>query len=203
MQIFNKSIVKNTLAHTWFIYPVSAMILTVIWLWAFPSFHQPSAHQKINVFFATDVTNEKFVDPILEKYDRENLREINVSYASPTSVGYYQKFKIAINTVDILVLTKSTFQTYSHDYDTFFVPITGCVKSTAHISDERIIDNYGVMLKKSDETNYLSEYMTFNSEEDYVLTFSVTSQNLGAAINEDNAPYDNALTFARFLIEGV
>ena len=40
------------------------------------------------------------------------------------------------------------------------------------------------------------------ADDDYVIALSVTSKNLGSAINEDNAPHDNALTFVHYLLEG-
>ena len=202
MQTLNKSLVKNTFAHTWFIYPLSATVLALIWLFAFPAFHQPSAHQKINVFFATDIKSEEFTKSILAKYDKEKLRVITPSYAYPGTNAYYQKFQIAINTADVLVITKSTFEVYKQDYGTFFVPITSYVQEKIGLQEDQIIDGHGILLKKSDETNYLEQYMSFK-EEDYYVVLSVTSANMGAAMKEDNAPYDNALTFVHYLLAGV
>lgn len=202
MQRINKSLVKNTLAYTWFVYPVSAVLLTLIWLWSFPTFHQPSAHERINVFFATDITNDKFTKPILEKYTKEQLRQINPSYAYPGTAAYLQKCRIALNVTDMLVLTKSAVQTYKNSYEDYFVPITSYIQEKIGVEESEILDGYGVPFKKQGEPHYLDKYMTF-MDTDYYLVFSVTSKNLGAAIKEDNAPYDNALTFAKYLLEGV
>ena len=95
MQIINKSSVKKSLTYTWYLYPISAALLALLWLWSFQAYHQPSAHQKLNVFFATDIKNEGFIKDILKKYDPENLRQVNPSYSLPDGVGYYQKLKTA------------------------------------------------------------------------------------------------------------
>ena len=202
MQKINKSLLKNTFTYTWFIYPVAGVILTLIWLWSFPAFHQPSAHQKINAFFATDIKNEQVFDKILEKYDREDLREIDPSYALPGSATYAQKLQIALGNADVLVLTKTQFDNYKIDYSLFFVEVTSYVQEKCQITENQVYDGYGILLKNKGEAHYLEQYMTF-AEDDYILTFSVASTNLGSAIHEENAPYDNALTFAHYLIEGV
>ena len=203
MQTINKSLLKNKFTYTWFIYPVAGIILTLIWLWSFPTFHQPSAHQKINVFFATDVRSEEFTDQILEKYDREQLREISPSYAFPGSALYSQKLSIAIGNADVLVLTKTQFEAYKKtDYSLFFAKVTSYIQEKCQITENQVYDEYGITLKVNGESHYLEQYMTF-AEDDYILAFSIASTNLGSAIHEENAPYDNALTFAHYLIEGV
>ncbi len=201
MQTINKSLIKNTFSYTWFIYPASAVILTLIWLWSFPTFHMPSAHQKIDAFFATDIKSEIFADNILKNYNRENLREINPSYALPGSSLYVQKLQIAIGHADILVLTKQQFVQYKVSYSAFFAPITSYVQEKCQINESQVFDEYGITLKSKDENHYLENYMSF-ADDDYVIALSITSKNLGSAINEDNAPYDNALTFVHYLLEG-
>ena len=201
MQTINKSLVKNTFTYTWFIYPVSAVLLTLIWLWSFPTFHMPSAHQKIDAFFATDITNNTFADNILKKYDRENLRQINPSYALPGSALYAQKLQIAIGHSDILVLTKTQFSQYKIDYSLFFVPVTSYIQEKCQINESQVFDGYGITLKNKGENHYLESYMNF-ADDDYVIALSVTSKNMGSAINEDNASHDNALTFVHYLLEG-
>ena len=200
MQTINKSLIKNTFTYTWFIYPVSAVLLTLIWLWSFPTFHMPSAHQKIDAFFATDITNNIFADNILKKYDRENLRQINPSYALPGSALYAQKLQIAIGHSDVLVLTKTQFSQYKIDYSLFFVPVTSYIQEKCQINESQVFDGYGITLKNKGENHYLESYMNF-ADDDYVIALSVTSKNMGSAINEDNAPHDNALTFVHYLLE--
>ncbi|MBO4856359.1 MAG: hypothetical protein J5511_03200 [Bacilli bacterium] len=202
MQTLNKSLMKNTLTYTWFIYPMSAVILTLIWFWSFPAFHQPSAHQKINVFFATEMKSEEYLDKILTQYDREDLRQINATYATKTNPLYAQKLQIALSDSDILVLPKETFQKYSVDYSLFFVEVNTYVQEKCQVNETVVVDNYGIILKNQGVDHYLDNYMTFE-DADYVIAFSTSSKNLGAAVKEDNAPYDNALTFVHYLIEGV
>ena len=204
MQTINKSLLKNKFAYTWFIYPVAGIILTLLWLWSFPAYHQPSAHQKINAFFATDIKNDSFADKILEKYDREQLREITPSYALPGSALYSQKLSIAIGNSDVLILTKTQFDVYKNkaNLSLFFAQVTSYVQEKCQIDETMVYQDYGIMFKTNGESHYLEQYMTF-VEDDYILAFSISSQNLGSAIDEDNAPYDNAFTFAHYLIEGV
>ena len=202
MQVLNKSLVKNTFTYTWFIYPAAGIILTLIWLWSFPTFHQPSAHQKIDAFFATEITNEKFIDLIKEKYAPEDLREVNISYSSPNNLAVYtEKLKIAITNSDFLVLTRKQFEAYGVNYGVFFSPVTSYIQEKCGVEESQVIDNYGIEFKKQGEAHYLEQYMTFE-DADYVLAFSVSSKNLGEAGGKNNAEFDNALTFVRYLIEG-
>ena len=203
MQIINKSSIKKSLTYTWYLYPISAALLALLWLWSFQAYHQPSAHQKLNVFFATDIKNEGFIKDILKKYDPENLRQVNPSYSLPDGVGYYQKLKIAINSADILVLTQNSFESYKDSYGTFFVKVTDYVKEKCQITDNQVFNDYGILLKNGSDDCYLSQYMDFRPNENYYIALSVTSKNLGSALDEKNAYYDNALTFVHYLIEGV
>lgn len=202
MQKFNKSSIKATLAHTWFYYPVGATVVALIWIWSFAAFHQPSAHQSLEVFFAADKISDDFLDDIQAKYDKEQLRRISPSFASPDSGIYYEKMKIAISNADILVITKKTFETYKSAYAEYFAPINEFVQEKTGVEQSRVLENgYSILLKGENEENYLSKYMTFDSQ-DYYIAFNAGSKNLGAAIKEDNAPYDNALTFVKYLLEG-
>ena len=202
MQTLNKSAVKNTLTYTWFIYPMSAIILSLVWLWSFPTFHQPSAHQKINAFFATDIKSDEFADKILEKYERETLREINAEYAFPGTTLYAQKLQLALTNSDVLILPKEHFERYRVDFDLYFAEVTSYIQEQCQIEETRVCENYGVLFKTKGVEHYLESYMTFD-DKDYILVFSANSKNLGSAIDEDNAPYDNALTFVHYLLEGV
>ena len=202
MQTLNKSAMKNTFTYTWFIYPMSAIILSLVWLWSFPTFHQPSAHQKIDAFFATDIKSEEFADNILKKYDRENLREINSSYAFPGTTLYAQKLQLALTSSDVLILPKEHFERYKVYFDLYFAKVTSYIQEKCQIEETRVLEDYGVLLKTKGVEHYLENYMTFD-DKDYVLVFSANSKNLGSAVDEDNAPYDNALTFVHYLLEGV
>ena len=202
MQTLNKSAMKNTFTYTWFIYPMSAIILSLVWLWSFPTFHQPSAHQKIDAFFATDIKSEEFADNILKKYDREILREINSSYAFPGTTLDAQKLQLALTSSDVLILPKEHFERYKVDFDLYFAKVTSYIQEKCQIEETRVLEDYGILLKTKGVEHYLENYMTFD-DKDYVLVFSANSKNLGSAIDEDNAPYDNALTFVHYLLEGV
>ena len=76
MQVFNKDAAKKTFVYTWYLYPIGIILTIILLLWGFGSFHQPTNHQKINIFIGAQVTNQKYEKLIKEKYDREKLREI-------------------------------------------------------------------------------------------------------------------------------
>ena len=42
MQLFNKESAKKTFAHTWYIYPLTIGLITLVWIWGFQTFHLPS-----------------------------------------------------------------------------------------------------------------------------------------------------------------
>ena len=202
MQTLNKSLMKNTFTYTWFIYPMTAVILSLVWLWSFPTFHQPSAHQKIDAFFATDIKSEEFANKILQKYERENLREINSTYAFPGTSLYAQKLQLALTSSDVLILPREHFERYRSEFALYFVEVTSYVQEKCQVEETRVCENYGILLKTKGAEHYLENYMTFD-DKDYILVFSANSKNMGSAIDEDNAPYDNALTFVHYLLEGV
>ena len=166
---------KNTFTYTWFIYPMSAIILSLVWLWSFPTFHQPSAHQKIDAFFATDIKSEEFADNILKKYDRENLREINSSYAFPGTTLYAQKLQLALTSSDVLILPKEHFERYKVDYDLYFAKVTSYIQEKCQIEETRVLEDYGVLLKTKGVEHYLENYMTFD-DKDYVLSVTIMAE---------------------------
>ena len=201
MQTINKSLVKAKLTYTWFIYPVSVVLLSLIWLWSFPLAHQPKAHEKIEMYIEADVKSEKFANKILEKYNREQLRAINIDY--PNGIGSSTKLRMAFERCDMLIIPQGLFQTYNHNYNDVFAEITPYVQEKCQIDGSLVIDDKAILLKAADTNHYLSEYIEFKSDLTYVITFLSRSKNLGVAIDEKNAKYDNALTVAHYLIEGV
>ena len=207
MQLFNKVAAKKSLVHTWYIYPILVTISTLLWVWGFGAFHQPSAHQKLTLFFATDITNESFLKDIQsEHYSRETLREVS-AYSSLPSMGsaYYQKLKLYISNSDILVLDENTLDELSVALDKAFVPFTNEVKTKYLFNGNSYYSvddkDYGVLIKKKGEPSYYSSFMTFEEERDYYLTLSLSSSNLGKMLDESNEKFDNALTFMHYLIE--
>ena len=203
MQRINKTSVGKIFAHTWYIYPVSAILITLLWLWGFQAFHQPSSHQKLHVFFATEVKNNSFLKDIQNKYEREKLREISNSYGLPASVGFTTKLQVAINTADIIILDETTLNGFNDHHQNYFLEMNDYVKSYLSNEDNYFTYNekdYGVLLKAKDEESWLEQYMVFEEGKDYYLTLSIASQNLGKAIDEGNNYYDNALTIMKYLI---
>ena len=205
MQVINKAAVKKTLAHTWYIYPIAGVLLTFIWMWAFQSFHQPSAHQKLNIFFATEVRNKKFIDNIQNKYDKEKLRQVDYSYSLPSVTGYYDKLRIAISNADIFVLTEEALKGFENYADQYFLAFNENLKSTYLVSSTDYLQikekDYGVLLKEKNQDSWLKSYMSFDESQNYYIAISIASKNIGAALDSNNTYYDNALTFAKHLLK--
>ena len=209
MQLFNKSAIKKTFVHTWYIYPLLAGIVTVIWLWAFYAYHQPSKHQLLTLFFSTNVKSTKFVDKIMKNYEREDLRQVSTSGLLPTATGYYSKLELAFSDSDLLILDKETIDEFAGYQHRFFYNITDEVKTDYLPSDSKYYTyteeeetyTYGVLLKKKGEEHTLQQYMDFDELRDYYVCVCISSVNAGVLRSKSNKPYDNALTFMNYLLE--
>ena len=204
MQKYNKASIVKTFAHTWYLYPITGIIITLIWLWGFQAFHQPSAHQKLSIFFATEVRNESFLKDILNKYDKEDLREITPSYSLPEGVGFTTKLQVAVNSADLLILDEKTMFSFNDHQENFFVEMTSYVKETYLSNEDAYYDygdkSYGVLLKNKETEHYFQRYMDFDESKNYYIAISVASKNIGKLLDENNAHYDNALTIIKYLI---
>ena len=213
MQRFNKSASKRIIAHTWYIYPLLIGLITIIWLWGFNAFHQPSAHQSLLMFFSTNIHNSRFTTEIMnEFYKREDLRQIDAYYSLPSLPTYVDKLSLYINKSDILVLDKKTIDDLRGYQEKVFVEFDDELKNSeyfknqtyeyyTYVDDENKSYDYGIKIKAKGATDtYLNQYMTFD-DYDYYLCLAVSSVNLGYLGGEYNTPYDNALTFARHLLD--
>ena len=209
MQLFNKSAIKKTFVHTWYIYPLLAGIVTVIWLWAFYAYHQPSKHQLLTLFFSTNVKNTKFVDQIMKHYEREDLRQVSTSGLLPDAAGYYSKLQTAFSDSDLLILDEATIQEFEGHQERIFYNITDEVKTDylpgeheyyTYTKDETTY-TYGVLLKKKGEEHTLQQYMDFDELRDYYICVCLSSVNAGILRSQSNKAYDNALTFMNYLLE--
>ena len=209
MQLFNKSAIKKTFVHTWYIYPLLVGLVTVIWLWAFNAYHQPTKHQQLSLFFSARIKSDSFVNSITKNYDPENLREVTVSGLLPGSSGYKDKFDASVAQGDILILDDGTIEKYKEVLNVLFYSITDEVKTDyfpgTHeyytYDDGEAVYTYGILLKRLNEEHYLSKYMVFNELCDYYVMFTRASVNVGILKSESNRKYDNALTFANYLLE--
>lgn len=217
MQLFNKEASKKIFAHTWYIYPLLIGVIVVIWLWGFQAFHQPSAHQTLLMFFSTNINNNYFTTEIKnEFYKREDLRQIDAYYSLPDLPTYVSKLNLYIRNSDILVLDKKTIDDLKGYQDRFFLnfddelleryfniePTHNYEYYTYQASEESKTFRYGIKIQNKGATNtYLNQYMTFDNGYDYYLCLGVSSVNLGYIGGENNAPYDNALTYAKHLLD--
>ena len=204
MQLFNKVAIKKTFAHTWYIYPITGALIILLWLWGYQAYHQPSTHQMLSVFFATEIHDESFLKDVLKKYNREDLREITPSYGLPSSNGYTTKLQLAVNNADILILDDKTMFNFNGHHQSFFYEITPYVKEN-YLKNETSYYTYedkayGVLLKNKEVEHFLQKYMSFDESKDYYIAISLASKNVGPLIDENNAHYDNALTVMKYLI---
>ena len=204
MQKYNKASMIKIFAHTWYTYPVVAIFLTLIWMWGFQAFHQPSTHQQLTIFFATEIRNESFLKDIKSKYDREDLREITPSYCLPDAAGFTTKLQLAVNNADLLILDEKTMFEFKDHEENFFIEMTSYVKETYLSAEDTYYNNedksYGVLLKSKETEHYLQRYMDFDESKNYYIAVSVASKNIGKVLDENNAHYDNALTIMKYLI---
>ena len=206
MQLFNKEFAKKAFTHTWYIYPLAVSVISLGLVLGFQAFHQPSAHQKLSIFFATNITNDRFTKKILDQYEKEDLREVAANFIDPNNSLYYTKLKVYLSNSDLLVLPKTTMNEFKDYYANYFVEINDSIKSK-YINGEQeyfSIDghDYGIKINKNDESYWLNQYMSFINE-DYYIALSIGSKNLGNVIEESNEHYDNGLTVINYLLEGI
>lgn len=204
MQLINKSSVKKTFSHTWYLYPLATILITFIWLWGFQAFHQPSTHQSLSLFFATEMKNDSFTKKILEQYDREKLREIRTASALPNAVGYTTKLQLAINTGDLMIIDEGTLKDFDDHQENFFVELSNKTKEKYLKETYSYYSNkgkdYGILFKEKNKEHYLNNYMNFDENQNYYLVLLTGGNNLGDITSSENAPYDNALTIINKLI---
>ena len=213
MQLYNKEASKRIFAHTWYIYPLLVGIITIMWLWGFQAFHQPTAHQTIVMFFGASVKDQSFAKSIKEEhYTREGLREVEIHGALPDHASYGTMLKLYIQKADILVLDKKTLDDFKGYQDRFFVDIDSELQQKYNFSgydyytyedDDHKTYNYGIKIKSKNVDNYLSKhnYMVFDEGYDYYACFGLGSTNLGYIGGEYNEKYDNALTYMKYLLD--
>ena len=211
MQLLNKSAVKKTFTYTWYVYPVLVGLLTLIWIWGFQAFHQPSSHQKLTLFFAAEIKKSSFTTDIQKAhYSREKLRQVEAYCSLPTAVGYYSKLSIYLNSSDMLILDQKTIDEFKNYQDKFFVEMTDSFITEYSLSSyefytytdsQNVEHKYGIKIKGKDQSHYLDDYMVFDDGYDYFVTLSTSSKNLGSLSGEANKYYDNAITYMKYLLE--
>ena len=202
---------KKIFAHTWYIYPLAIGLITVLWFWGFEAFHQPTAHQSLTIFFATNIKKESFAKDIrVNNYEREKLREVNTPHSLPTSSGYYSKLDMYLSNSDILILDEKTIDDFKNYKDRFLVDIPSDIQNEYYsdFTDYYLYEDenhethsYGIRIKKKGEASYFTDYMTFDEGYDYYACLSLSSQNLGKISGEKNSKFDNALTFMKYLLK--
>ena len=207
MQRFNKTTCKHAFTHTWYLYPISVFIVSLVWLWGFRTYHQPTAHQKLTIFVAAKVNDQSCFKKIAkDHYKREDLREVKVPSSLPSAASYYEKLKVYLFTSDILILDYETINNMKTHLAETFVSLDNPVISAYFSGGETYYTydttNYAVRMKEKDTAHYLDTYMTFASDQDYYLLLGGSSKNLGSAIHEKNATHTNALTYMKYLLEG-
>ena len=211
MQLFNKESAKKTFAHTWYIYPLTIGLITLVWIWGFQTFHLPSAHQMLTIFFATRISNTSFAKDIQKTYyAREDLRQVDVFHSLPTASGYYTKLQLYLQKGDMLVLDKKSIDDFKGYQEKFFVEFSDefiqkyeldNYEFYTYLDNENIEHKYAVKLKNKTGNHYLDSCMTFDADYDYYITLSTSSKNLGYLGGKGNERYDNAITYMKHLLE--
>lgn len=207
MQLFNKRAIKNSFYHTWYLYPILTIIASILWVWGFSAFHLPSNHQTLSIFLETNVQKDSiFYDIMNKKYDREKLRDITISYSLKEQSGYYDKLRVALSTYDIMILTEDTLSGFVNQYENYLVNFDDYIKDNyldgSHTYYKFNEEDYAVLIKEKQVEIYLNNYMSFYEDDNYYLVFCRGSSNLGKRYDENNAYYDNALTYMNYLIKG-
>ena len=203
MQIFYKEASKRILAHTWYIYPLVIILVSVLLVFAFQAYHQPSAHQMLTLFLATEVKDTKFIDDISSNYKKEDLRKVTTHYALSSATGFANKLQLYMNVSDLLILDEVTLNKMEGHYNGFFFEIKSEIKEQYFKSDALTYTNsdkdYGILIKEKNKDSNLSKYMLFDETVNYYLLLSVGSKNMGVLSGEENKNYTNGLTFASYL----
>lgn len=210
MQRFNKTVAKHAFTHTWYLYPVSIIIVALVWMWGFMAFHQPTAHEKLTIFVGAKVTDQSCFTRIKkDHYTKEGLREVTVPSSSISNYNAFtEKLKVYLYTSDILVLdddTVNSLKTLNRLEETFVDLKNPVVAQYLSGTEERYTHNekdFGILLKKKSVDHYLDAYMNFEADHDYYLLLGLSSKNLGSALNEKNEKHTNALTYMSYLLEG-
>ena len=203
MQIINKEASSRTFTHTWYLYPISVILIVFLWIWGFQAFHQPSAHQRINIFIGASVKNSTFTKVIQKNYEREKLREISINYALPSEALYRTKLELHQTQSDILVLPKITVNEYKEYYSNYFIEYDAKTKENYFQTSYQYYGfeghDIGILFKNKGEDNQYNKYMTFY-DDDYYLLITKASTNTGTIFNDKNGEFDNALTIVKYLL---
>lgn len=203
MQRFNAEASKKTLIHTWYVYPIVVAFVTLLWIWAFYAFHQPSTHQILTVFVSAEVNNPNFNKEILKHYEREDLREVNIYNSVSNSQGFYAKMNLYIQKGDILILSEQLVNEFSGNLNIPFVEFTEEIKTKYCNGDYQYYEEndkaYGIKLKSKGEACWLDSYVKFE-DTNYYLLLTQSSKNLGAIYDEKNEHYDNAFTSIKYFM---
>ena len=165
------------------------------------------------MFFSTNINNNYFTKEIMnEYYPKEQLRQIDAYYSLPDLPTYVSKLNLYIRNSDILVLDKKTIDDLKGYQERFFVNFDDELKLKyfndpefeyyTYIDSEQKVYNYGIKIKSKGKTEtYLDKYMTFDEGYEYYLCLGASSVNLGYLGGEYNEYYDNALTYAKHLLD--
>ncbi|MBQ7995637.1 MAG: hypothetical protein IJ247_05455 [Bacilli bacterium] len=205
MKIIDRQSVKNTFSHTWYIYPVAAAVISLLWVWGYQAIHLPSDHQIINIFFSTNINDDSFKKTIETNFSKEDLRELNTYSCWPQVKDYYTVLNMRLANSDLLVLPERIMKEFGNDLDKIVVEINDSIiekylsESPSFFTVES--KNYGLEIKEKGEACWLDEYMTFD-DDSYYVALSRSSKNLGDVLDENNAKFDNALKVLGILEKG-
>ena len=175
---------REILPSEWVKYVVVVILSVALWIWAFGLYHAPKKTEKIQLFFAGDVTDFSFEKVAADAF--EELKSVEISYADPSlGVAFEQKYsKVALSVSDVVLVPESIAE--QTECKRAFAVIEGIGES--FIQEEVA---YGVYL--SDEAKLrLGKYFKFR-EERYVAFAPAASVNAGKKT-------DHSIQFIEWLV---
>ena len=165
----NKTL-RDSLPSEWIKYVVVVILSVVLWLWVFGLYHAPKDAEKIEFFFAGEVTDYTFEKEAAAVFD--DIKKVEISAADPSlGVAFNQKYSVvALSVSDVVVVPESIAK--ETECKRAFVVIEGV--GEPFVQEEV---SYGVYL--SDEAMArLGKYFKFK-EERYVAFAPAASVNAG------------------------
>lgn len=198
MKILSKKIIKNTFIHTWWIYLICPIILSILFYFAFNIYHLPSSYEKINIFVGSTLIDDSFKDEIKEDINKDSLKQINISSLSPNQNRFEEKLEVVgLHNCDLLILDKNTIDNML-DIEQYFLIIDEQL-SLYHQQGFYLFNNnkYGYDISSSSLFDkYISKEYQY-----YYLLININSKNIGKYVSEDNIDNDNALLILEKLLK--
>lgn len=207
MQRFNKDQCKRLFHYNWFVYPIIILVVSLLWVWGFQTFHLPTHYEGLTVFIGARKDKFEYQEKLKNVFT-PHLREFeDIGIKRDTGNIYFDKLNIALNDYsDILIIDDYTMDLFRGSdkegekadsrFPQFFTKLnTDYVKSflpndTKFYVDplDKNGDSYALEFNagKGFDKHWLYSDMEFDKEQKYYLLLSYTSINLGEINSKDN-----------------